>query len=420
MAGFVKRDEAKGAETIHDDLFARILYLEEEGEETIIIGFDLLFFARHNAEWLKAAIGRVLDLKPRQILLNTSHTHVGPCVDTWHLNGFSLPDIAYMQEVERAVCQGVVSAKAEAREVSIWAGQGKTELPVSRRRPNDSGSVDWLPFFEGEVCENLPICLMKDTSGKAVCLLFSVSCHPSTCKGWGISADYPGPACDQLDDYLGRDCSLFLQGAGGDTKASVIANGIDDSVPGGKLWREGNWKDVTDAGHLVANEVIKALESGLEKSDPNFHSYLFEAKWDLDPLPDQSALDERAASDNPGRALAAQRMLKYLKMGRKLDTAAPLLVHGLKLSDALRFVAIEGELVGELGNQILSRYTNGTTFALGYSNGTGLYVPSDKMLTEGGYEVVSHHEYGFASKLAKGVDENLMNTVSRLREEGVI
>jgi neutral ceramidase len=420
MAGFAKRDDAKGAEAIHDDLFARILYLEDEGEETIIVGFDLLFFARHNAEWLKAAIGRVLDLKPSQILLNTSHTHVGPCVDTWHLNGFSLPDITYMQEVERAVCYGVLSAKENAREVSIWTGQGKTELPVSRRRPDDSGSVEWLPFFEGEVCDNLPVCLLKDVSGKAVCLIFSVSCHPSTCHGWEISADYPGPACDQLDEYMGKECSLFLQGAGGDTKASVIANGVDDSVLGGKVWRSGDWKDVKDAGHLVASEVIKTIESSLEKSSPNFNSCLFEVGWDLDPLPDQSALEEQAGSDNVGRALTAQRMLGYLKIGRELETKAPLLIQGIRISDAFRFVAIEGEIVGELGNQILSRYTDGTTFALGYSNGTGLYLPSDKMLTEGGYEVVSHHEYGFASKLARGVDNTLMDTVSHLQERGIV
>ncbi|MBL4576377.1 MAG: hypothetical protein JKY51_09840 [Opitutaceae bacterium] len=420
MAGFASRDEEKGAESVHDELYARILYLEDEEDETVIIGFDLLFFARHNAEWLKASIGRVLDLKPRQILLNTSHTHVGPCVDTWHLNGFSLPDIVYMQEIERAVCRGVRSAKREAREVSLWTGQGKTEPPVSRRRPNEVGNVDWLPFFEGEVCENLPVCLMKDASGKAVCLLFSVSCHPSTCNGWSLSADYPGPACDRLDEYMGQDCSLFLQGAGGDTKASVIADGLDDSVLGGKVWRSGNWKDVDNAGHLVADEVIRLIESGLEKNIPRFESYLYEVEWGLDPLPDQSVLEEQAASDNQGQSIAAERMLKYLKMGRELDTRVPLLIHGIRISDALRFVAIEGELVGELGNQILSRYANGATFALGYSNGTGLYIPSDRMLVEGGYEVVSHHEYGFASKLANGVDGTLMDTVSRLQERGIV
>ena len=108
-------------------------------------------------------------------------------------------------------------------------------------------------------------------------------------------------------------------------------------------------------------------------------------------------------------------MLEQIRMGRRPETSAGILVQGIQLSEAVRLVAIEAEIVSELGNQIISYWPGGTTFALGYSNGTGLYLPSDRMLPEGGYEVISHHEYGYASPLAPGIDETLQRAITIAR-----
>jgi hypothetical protein len=415
MSGFGTRDEAGPSDSIHDDLYARILYLEHDGTVVIIIGFDLLFFSRANAAWLKDSIGGLLDLSPRQILLNTSHTHTGPCVDIWHLNRFHPADTAYMQTVVRSVCAGVRTARNRAREAELWAGTGRSQLPVKRRKPNGRGGIDFLPHFEGEVCRNLPVCLLKDKKGQPVCLLFSVSCHPSIVHGWAISADYPGPACDWLDAHLGFDCSLFLQGAAGDSKPSVIADGTIGGKPGIRSWRSGNWDDVAAAGRMVAEEVIQTIDAGLEPCSPSLSSELSEVFFDLESLPDNATLEERTRSENPGRAAISRYMLEQIQMGRRLETAAGILVQGIRLSDAVRIVAVEAEIVSELGNQIISAWREGTTFALGYSNGTGLYLPCDRMLPEGGYEVISHHEYGYASPLAPGIDDTLKRAISFAR-----
>ena len=77
MSGFGGRDKDHGCESIHDDLFVRALYVEHEGEPALMVGYDLLFFGRELADRIKGAIGRQVDLLPRQILLNTSHTHAG-------------------------------------------------------------------------------------------------------------------------------------------------------------------------------------------------------------------------------------------------------------------------------------------------------------------------------------------------------
>ena len=383
MSGFAWRDEQRGAESVHDDLHARVLYVEHNGEAALIAGFDLLFFSRENADRLKCAIGRELDLSPRQILLNTSHTHTGPCVDTWNHDGSVPPDLKYMAAVESALIRAAKQAKAAASEVTVHAGAGRARLPVSRRRPNGNGGTDFRPNPEGTVLDHLPVCLLKDKQGSPVCLLYSVSCHPSTIGGWSISADYPGVACDLIDEHLGAPGSLFLQGAGGDAKACVIADGIDDAGP---CWRQGGWDDVAAAGRIVAGEVVRRLDAGLEEYDPALRTDITEMEWPLQPLP---------ARQTPAARLLAQRV---------------------QIADGVRLVAIEGELVAELGRLIFDACEPGITFALGYSNGTGLYLPTSRMLSEGGYEVESYHEYGFAAPLAEGMETVLDGAVARLRE----
>jgi len=73
----------------------------------------------------------------------------------------------------------------------------------------------------------------------------------------------------------------------------------------------------------------------------------------------------------------------------------------------VRLIAVEGELVAELGLLIRRFFGKGLTFVLGYSNGEGLYLPTSAMLEEGGYEVASYWEYGFPAPLAPGIEETL-------------
>ena len=163
-----------------------------------------------------------------------------------------------------------------------------------------------------------------------------------------------------------------------------MANGIDD---GGPCWREGDWDDVAAAGRIVADEVVQCLDAGLEEYEPALRTDITEMEWPLQPLPDRQT---------PAARLLAQRV---------------------QLADGVRLVAIEGELVAELGRLIIDASEPGVTFALGYSNGTGLYLPTSKMLSEGGYEVDSYNEYGFEAPLAEGMETILEDALERLRKK---
>ena len=414
MTGFGPRDRDHGCEAIHDDLYVRALYLTHEGKDVLIMGFDLLFFSRDEADRYKGAIGRQINLAPSQILLNTSHTHTGPKVGTWLYDPPS--DAFYLQVLEHAIINAACQAREAATDVTIWAGATRSALPMSRRfkRKNGKGhTVSWRPNPDGSVCDALPICLLKALDETPVCLLFSVSCHPSTTNGFEISAEYPGVAMERLDAHLGKSCSLFLQGTGGDAKPSVIG--------GGERWRAGAWDDVAEAGVMVANEVIEAVDAGLVEIEPDLRAYAVETEWVMEQNIGRSGYEALLSDPTTDRTtkLWAKEKLGYLDRGYPLPTTVSVTIHGLQLGEGLRIVGIEGEAVGELGCLVLDFYSDGITFPLGYTNGAQLYLPTDTMLDEGGYEVDSYYEYRQPACLAKGIEATLTAALYQLREQGI-
>lgn len=416
MMGFATRDRERGCEGVHDDLFTRALFVEHAGQQALLMGFDLCFLGREEADRLKGAIGRRIDLSPRQILLNTSHTHVGASVGTWAYGGFIEPDRLYLAELEAATVRAACAAHASAREATLRAGETRSRLPLSRRKKDEHGKVyrSFRPNPDGAVCDALPVCLLEDTSGRPICLLFSVSCHPSTISGWQISAEYPGVASELLDARLGATASFFLQGAGGDAKARVIGDLPD-------RWRVGDWEDVRRCGEIVAGEVAQVLEAGLAPVEPWVATALVEMEWPLEPVPSRSEFQAIAADPQTAelQRLWAERQLALLHRGQALATAAPITLQGVQLGQGLRLVGIEGEAVAELGLLMRAHYGQGITIPLGYTNGQGLYLPTDAMMDEGGYEVVSAWEYGFPSNLARGLEEVLRRSLTRLQTDGV-
>jgi neutral ceramidase len=421
MTGFGDRDwDPKGSRGVHDDIYARALYLSQGGHQVLIMGFDLLFFSRDEADRFKGAIGRRLDLSPVNILFNTSHTHTGPKVGTWF---YTPSDPFYLNQLESAIVEAAVNAHDSAREAEIFAGSGTSELPMSRRFKDEKGGIAFQPNPSGTVCSTLPVSFIKDKSGKPICLLFSTSCHPSTVKGnersYQISADYPGAAMAKLDSWLGAPASLFLQGAGGDAKASIIGKGE-------KEWRAGTWDDVEKAGTMVADEVKAIAGKNMVKIKPDILTSMIIMNWPLAPSVGKSGYEQiirnpktNSESSPEIMKLWAKEQLGYLERGYTLPTSVQITLHGLKLSRGLRLVGIEGEAVAELGLIIKNFYRDGVTFPLGYTDGAQMYLPTSNMLDEGGYEVESYWEYRQPSPLAKGMEKILADSMSQLQNRGI-
>lgn len=419
--GFGDRDVAGGCNSMLDDIFVRALYLEHDSERCLILSFDLCFLGRADADRIKGAVGARLDLAPRQILLNASHSHTSPAVGTWGFHHYLAPDCLYLDELCNATVRCAGQAMERARPARIEGAMGRSIIPMSRRSFSAEGVMQNRPNPHGVVCDALPVCRVTGDDGHIIALLFSVAAHPSICGGFAISAEYPGVAMRHLDEHLGAEAAMFLQGCGGDAKTLLAGENRD-------TWRSDDWSIVQHVGRTIADEVIGTLKQPMVAIEPKIACFLLEMHLPLldSPSPDALLAEADQASsvahliaEKRMRALWARRMLESLERGKPLPRAAPVLLQGISLGMSLRIVAIEGEPVAEHGLTILSAFRTGTTFPLGYSNGEALYLPCDRQLPEGGYEVTSFWEYGFPSGLTPGIDAILAGSLTQLKQRGV-
>jgi len=413
MMGFGSRDREKGCTGIHDDVFVRALYLEDGREKALIVSYDMCFLGREEADRFKGAIGRRLDILPRQVLLNATHSHAGPAAGPWCYGELLPQDPLYLDDLETATVRGAVEAADRARDVTLRAGVGRSSVPMNRRRI-ENGRAVMAPNPEGMVCDALPVCLINDRAGAPVALIFSVSCHPSVVSGWEISAEFPGVATNLLDERLGAEGSLFLQGAGGDAKPSSM-------YAGEPRWPVGTWEMVERAGRTLYEEVSAVIDGEMSEIEPSLASASTEMSWPLQPAPPREEFERIAADESvvDWKRHWARKQLRILDRGGALATRAILTAQGIRIGKGLRIIAIEGELLAPHGNRIIDYYRGGVTFPLGYSNGTGLYLPTSDDIDEGGMEVTSYAEYGYPAPLAKGMEDILDRTLAELRARGV-
>ncbi|MCG3148667.1 MAG: hypothetical protein PCFJNLEI_02112 [Verrucomicrobiae bacterium] len=409
MIGWGQRDAAGGCTVIHDPLFVRALYLNQRTEEVLILAFDLIFIGRRDADRFKGVLGRELHLLPHQILLNASHTHAGP--RSWNFfRGLTKPaDEVYLEKVQAAVVQAARTAKANARPATLTAGTGTTRIPISRRRLI-KGRMQSAPNPAGLVNDALPVVRLADRRNRTIALVFSISTHPVSFRGHTISADFPGAAIQELDP----DHGMFLQGTCGDSRPAQLAHG--------DAWNwDSGWPETQAIGRQLAAEV-RAVK--LKPVRPQLRTDLREMFWPLDKLWTPKMLKRELALPAARRYwhnTGDEKLREWLDLEERREhcgttpTQVPLLLQGIQLGLDLRLVALEGEVVAAHGLAMRRQFPKGVTFALGYSNGDAMYLPTSAMLPEGGYEVECHAIFGWPGRLKKGMERILAKNLRQLR-----
>ncbi len=417
MLGWMDRDAARGCDGIHDSIFARALYMEHEGKRALGLTYDLCFVDRDTCAKIKTAIGRESGLRPHEILLTATHTHAGPAVGTWGVMRDRSPETAYHAILFEASLKAAKEAMVRAVQVGrIEAASGRSALPMNRRRPVN-GRIENAPNPGGAVCDVLPVIRFLDEREQTVCLLISAAAHPVIFRGWEISAEYPGQAIRLIGEQTGIENAIFLQGAAGDSRPSVVAAGAEWN------WNAG-WSEVLAAARLLSGEVVSLLRTSMNPVEPQLGSVLLETNWPLQHGDRDSLGRElrQTAHETPVvaelHARWVETQLKKLRQG-PLPESWPVFVHGLQIGRRVRIVAIEGEPVAAHGLAILSAFPVGVTFPLGYANGEAAYLPTSEMLAEGGYEVEGYWEYGLPAPLRHGMESVLEKALADLKRGGI-
>lgn len=416
MAGYAARD--RPSEGVEQDLFAKALAIEDaRGERLIVLTLDLIGVTRELRDAVVERVGEAYDLPPEGLLINASHTHCGPEI---RLGRIRNDGRASEEDVERA---RRYLAKLEDRLVKVVGEAietlGPAELSWSfaragfamnrRGRPTPDGMVNRGPFPAGPVDHRVPVLQVERPDEGLHAVLFMYAGHATTLNFFKICGDYPGYAQAYLEAHRPGVTALFMAGCGGDQNPYPRR----DVVPG---------KDMLDLakhhGRALANAVETALI--LPEHQPvrgPLNVALGEAELTFQDPPSREHLEEQAESSNRWDRRYAERLLEQMDNDELID-AHPAYVHVARFGEGdLLLVGIAGEVVVDYSLR-LQRELGPHVWVAGYTNEVFGYLPSLRVLREGGYEGGGHMRFtNFPAPFDESVEQRVIDKVYQLIEQ---
>jgi hypothetical protein len=377
MAGFGARK--KRSEGKYQDLFVKALALQDNpGQRVVIITSDLVAVTDNWAAPVWQRAKERFGLEPAEVLINCSHTHCGPVIKK---SFYPEWDPQYTSELVDKTLDSIKRALADLEEARLERGRGSCTLSVNRRRPlpNDPKRVDagLLPNPQGLTDHDVPVLKVSRADGSIKAVMFLYACHPTTMGGYLLGGDYAGFAQQFVEKEIPRATALFVQGCGGDLKPrNVDARG---------RFRDGPLENVAGFGRELSQAVLTVLAGKMAATQGPIQARRAMVDLPAQPVPSREELEARTKlKDYHGEW--AKITLTALRENKPLRMSLPEIVQVVTIGDDFTVVALSGEACVDYALRI-KRELGRDVWIAGYSNDVSAYIPSARMIPEGGYEV---------------------------------
>lgn len=341
MAGYAGRKEP--AEGTEQDLFGKAIAIEDRaGNRVVFVTLDLIgVLAKLHTE-VASQVQEKYELPPQALLMNASHTHCGP--------DYGREDAQdYFASLTTTLVELVGQSLEQLQPAKLSYSVAKCSVAMNRRTPSETGFLNH-PNPQGPVDHSVPVLSVRNPADDTLrAVVFGYACHNTTMGFLQWLGDYAGYAQEYFEADHPGVTALFMMGCGGD----------QNPYPRSEL------KYAQQHGRSLATAVEAALE--VNQRTPRHQQPLH------GPL--TSVLEtvdlEFATPDRP-------------------DFAYPVQV--IRFGNDLMLVALGTEVVVDYALRLKSELTKPDGPAIwvaGYSNVYSGYIPSQRVLLEGGYEASS-------------------------------
>ena len=420
MRGYsARKHPAEG--TLHP-LWAKALVIEDRHRgRAVIVTADLVGIYRPMADAVGARVHKRTGIERERIVLSASHTHCGPVTlsrgvpVTYPLNAKDLADVKeYTQTLEDKVVKLIEEACGNMRPAKLAYGEG--EATFARNRRNHDGPVDHV----------VPVLQVSDENNRLLAALFGYACHNVTFRYdcYRFNGDYAGFAQIAFEAAHPGATAMFMAGCGGDS------NPIPNRTGGKEGWKERyRIKLAEQYGKSLAGAVDGALSEKLHPVEGPL-SVAFE-RVDLpfvDPPTKEDLQKHRGGGSGwleslgPPRGGYDQRLtevlLKRIEEQGSLETAYPCPVQVVRFGEDLSLIALPGEPVVDYVLRLRKEFEGRRIWVAGYSNELFAYLPSERVLAEGGYEGAwAMRYYGWHGPFKPGLEDRVVGLVKKLMEQ---
>lgn len=395
MSGYGSRTHP--AEGTLQDLWVKALALEDpSGRRALILTADLVGIDAELAARVRARI----PLPAESVMIACSHTHTGPMTSTNLECMFDLEEperqkIAYYAIfLESALVGAAIEAMEALAAATLSWGNGACDVAVNRRNNPEKEVPDLRAAgaLKGPVDHDVPVLQVKGAGGSAI--LFGYACHNTVLDTYKWSGDYAGYAQAALEKAHPGTTALFFMGCGGD----------QNPLPRRRV------ELAEEYGRKLAEAVDRApltpVRGGLSTRASTVNLPFAQ-------VPDEAALRKSLQDKNVSQRERAKLLLRQMAQNGSIAAAYPYPVQVWALGD-LTIAALGGEVVVDYSLR-LKRELGPRTWVAAYCNDVMAYIPSERVLKEGGYEGGGAMVYyGLPSPWAPGLEDAIVKRVKEL------
>lgn len=401
LSGYGGRDRPSEG-TLHD-IWAKALAIEDaSGHQAVLITTDLLGFPKALSDRIRDRIDNRYGLSRSQIILNSSHSHTSPVLENALVDIYPLDEVErgkverYTDWLEDRIVELVGDAIASLQPARLQAENGVTRFAVNRRN-NPAATLHQQTELAGPVDHAVPVIKVENAEGELMAVAFGYACHPTVLNFYQWSGDYPGFAQLELEKRYPGVTALFFQGAGAD----------QNPLPRRSVALAEQY------GRELAAAVDRVLKDEMRELPGRLSTIYSEVELKLTSPPEMDELAEMAESSSGSRQRWAQRLLEKRERDESFLSSYPYPVQIWQVGNQ-PIITLGGELVVDYAIQ-LKRIFGQDTFVMGYSNDVMSYIPSARVLMEGGYEGASSQiVYGLPSTWATDIEISILNEIVRL------
>jgi hypothetical protein len=405
MGYAVRKTESEGVE---QRLWAKALAVEfEQGRPAVLLTVDNCAVPGSITEEVAGRLESKARIPRERVAVCCTHTHAAPCLKGAIANMFGQPIPEehqaridrYTRELIDALEKVALAALDDRQPAHVEWGCGKVGFAINRRaKSGEQIALGVNP--DGPVDHSLPVLRITDPDGRVRAVFLSYACHCTTLGGNfnRICGDWAGFA----QEYIERDhpdvICLVALGCGGDANPH----------PRGEL------QQARQYGQEIATEVDRLFEGSLKPVRGELTCRLERIRLPFDKIPGREEWEKRAKNDDYV-GYHARVQLARLDRGESLQTHLDYPVQAWAFGEDLAMVFLAGEVVVDYALRLKKDLDGGRLWVNAYANDVPCYIPSKRVLAEGGYEAEGAMTfYDRPGPLAPEVEDRIVAAVHRL------
>lgn len=405
LSGYAARTNP--APSVLQDLWAKALAVRDhQGHRVVFVTMDLIGVPGEISREVAQKAQKEFDLDPAQLVLNCSHTHGGPTVgrNLSVLFELSQEDEQRVREYSSGLVAKLLQAIREAlgslTPANLAVTNGSVGFAVNRRLSTARGYVIGVNT-NGPSDHNVPVLRVDGPDGQLRAVLFGYGCHNTTLGGdcYQVNGDYAGYAQAALEKTHPGVTAMFMMLCGGDQNPRP----------------RGTVSLARQHGEALAQEVQRLLGGEPQTLHPPILVASETIQLDFAPHTRATFEDEIRGADK-----FRQRRARLMLAGYDRDQPLTHLlypVQAVRFGKKLTLLTLGGEVVVDYAIRAKREYAGENLIVAGYCNDVMCYIPSKRVLHEGGYEPVeSMIYYGMPGPFSDEVEEKIFSSIHRTLE----